>query len=100
MLASCVHASNMTHKFDFTRIPTLLADVNKFYWNKSTVYGNHPQAEEIKQHAVINLKDVLTHIFAYGTKHEGYHEYTNLYVGASNNVYATPFMQQTISMMY
>ena len=104
MLASCVHNNDNTNKFESSKIPTSLADVNKFYLNKSTSIRKslpYPQANEMKYHAVINLKDVISHIFAYGTRLEGYcpydnHEYTDVYVGTSEDRFKTPFMQQTI----
>lgn len=105
MLASCMQNSNINNKFVFTRLPTSHSDVNKFYLKKSTSIRKslpHPHADEIKQHAVINLRDVLSHIFAYGTKLEGHcpydnHEYTDLYVGTSQKIFTTPFMKQTIN---
>ena len=104
MLAPSLNTDNNNNQFEFTSLPTSLSDLNKYYLNKSTSIRKslpHPHADEIKHHAVINLKDVLSHIFAYGTKLEGYcpydnHEYTNLYVGTSTNIYETPFMKQTI----
>ena len=105
MLASCATTNKNNNQFELTRLPTSLADVNKFYLTKSTSIRKslpHPHAEEIKQHVVINLKDVLSHIFAYGTKLEGYcpyddHEFTELYVGTTTNMYKTPFMHETIN---
>ena len=105
MLSSCIQNSHNIDKFVFTKLPQSLADVNQYYLNKSTSIRKslpHPIAEEIKQHAVINLKDVLSHIFAYGTKLEGHcpydnHEYTDLYVATSQKTFDTPFMKQTIN---
>ena len=104
MLASGTTNNKNNNQFEKTRLPTSLADINKFYLDKSTSIRQslpYPHAEEIKQHVVINLKDVLSHIFAYGTKLEGHcpydnHEFTNLYVGTATKLYETPFMQETI----
>ena len=74
----------------------MLTDVNKSDKSKSTsiqISIPHPKADKIKHHAVIKLKDVvLSYIFVYGTKLEGYgpcdnHENANMFVGTLGNMY-------------
>ena len=105
MLESCINYSSDNSKFVSTRIPTSMSEVNTFYLNKSTSIRKslpYPKAEELHNHAFIRLKDVLLHMFAYGTKMEGIcpyenHDYSGTYVGESNEIFNAPFIHQTIN---
>ena len=71
MLESCIDYSSNNTKFVTTRVPTSMSEVNTFYLTKSTSIRKslpYPKAQEIHNHAFISLKDVLQHMFAYGTK--------------------------------
>jgi hypothetical protein len=105
MLESCIDYSSNNTKFVTTRVPTSMSEVNTFYLTKSTSIRKslpYPKAQEIHNHAFISLKDVLQHMFAYGTKMEGLYPYDNndyigTYVGQSNKIFNTPFMKQKIN---
>ena len=104
MLESCINYSSNDTKFVTTRIPTTMTEINTFYLTKPTSIRKslpYPTAKEAHNHAIISLKDVLLHMFTYGTKMEGicpydHHDYLGTYVGESNETFETPFIQQTI----
>ena len=108
MLQSCINYVNNDAKFVTTRIPTTMSEVNTFYLTKSSSIRKslpYPTAKEIHNHAYISLRDVLLHMFAYGTKMEGicpydHHDYFGTYVEESNNTFNTPFMQETIENIF
>ena len=104
MLESCINYSTNDAKFVTTRIPTTMSEINTFYLeNKSSIRKSLPYPTPIitHNHAFISLRDVLLHMFAYGTKMEGicpydHHDYLGTYVEESNKTFNTPFMQETI----
>ena len=104
MLESCINYSTNDAKFVTTRIPTTMSEINTFYLeNKSSIRKSLPYPTPIitHNHAFISLRDVLLHMFAYGTKMEGicpydHHDYLGTYVEESNDTFNTPFMQETI----
>ena len=105
MLSSCIDYSSIRTNFATTRIPLSMSELNSFYLTRSSSIRKtlpYPKAEEIDNHAFIRLQDVLLHMFAYGTKMEGIcpydnHDYAGTYVGKSNDIDKTPFMQQSIN---
>ena len=105
MLWPCMRTVNDGERFVSTRLPTSLSDVKKFYLTNSTSIRKslpHPEPVEIENHAVIKIKDILSHMFAYGTKMDGIcpyenHEYTGTYVGLDDDTVRTPFVQDVIN---
>ena len=104
MLQSCINLSE-NNKFVSTRLPSTMADINKYYMIRSTSIRKslpHPKPTEFDNHVVVNLKDVISHMFAYGTLMNGIypyanHEFMGTYVQAEyeQSVY-TPFVQTII----
>ena len=106
MLQSCINSSENVKKFDTTRLPTSMAEINKFYISKSTSIRKslpYPTPKEIENHVYVSLNDVLSHLFAYGTKLNGIcpydnHDYLHKYVSnSSNDITQTPFVQDIIN---
>ena len=108
MLESCINLPSGNTKFESTRLPTTMTDIHKYYISKSTSIRKslpHPTPIEFEEHVVLNLKDVMTHIFAYGTKLNGIcpydnHDYMDTYVETDHKetIY-TPFIQDFIDMI-
>ena len=108
MLDSCMSTSGDRTKFVSTRLPTTMAEINKFYISKSTSIRKslpYPKPYEFHHHVVVKLKDVLSHMFAYGTTMHGIcpydnHEFMGTYVADDTpEIVNTPFIQNTVDEM-
>ena len=106
MLESCMSTPANTTKFSSTRLPTTMSDINKFYILKSTSIRKllpYPKPIELNHHVIVTLKDVLSHMFAYGTTMHGIcpydnHEFTGTYVGDDTaEINNTPFIQNIVN---
>ena len=106
MLESCINLSVNEQKFANTRLPLTMAEINKFYISKSTSIRKslpYPKPKEIHNHVFVSLKDVMSHMFAYGTTMNGIcpyenHEYMGTYVNTvQHDIAQTPFVTNIIN---